>query len=505
MAENPFAKYAPVPAGAPSGNPFSGFAPKSRAELDAMRKASFDAATAPAEPAWYEKLGRAADDLVRSGANAMTFGYADKLAGALSGTGTEYERMLTQQARDRAGSAAIATDLGASVATAGGLAKAGLTALNLLPKAVAGSKAAQVAAMGVDGAGFGALDALGNDREIAPSAALGAAAGAAGGAVGQAIGGLLKKRAPAPSAESVETAANAAYRRADDTGVIVAPTAMQRLLADVQGELANFGYHPQLQPRIAPVLSEIERVGQEPITAKGIDVMRKIARSAAASQDPSERALGNMIVRKIDQTLSTLKPSDVISGNAQAASSAYTEARRLWQKKSKLEAVDDAATSAELRAASTGSGGNIDNATRQEFRKILDNDVARRGYTADELAAMEDIVRGRPTQNAMRLLGKLSPSGNGLMAALGLGATAANPLMAVVPAAGMVAKSAAERGTNNNVDRLRRIIAAGGDASAADAAPYTTNRLTEAQRDLLSRALFGGGFTVGVPLLPSSP
>jgi hypothetical protein len=71
-------------------------------------------------------------------------------------------------------------------------------------------------------------------------------------------------------------------------------------------------------------------------------------------------------------------------------------------------------------------------------------------------------VRGGAGQNTLRLIGKLSPQGNGLMAALGLGATVANPVMAAAPAAGLMAKSIADRITPANVARLSGVVRSGG-------------------------------------------
>lgn len=149
-----------------------------QAEMDAM-------------PGW-QKPFKAADDLVRLAANGMTFGFADKIAGYMGGTGTETERAKTEDARTRAGGAGIAAELGGAIATPAGLAKAGVTATRL-PGAIG-----RLGGLAADGAVIGATDALGNDRDILT----GAAAGGALGAAGQAVVGLGTKlvspfRAPA--------------------------------------------------------------------------------------------------------------------------------------------------------------------------------------------------------------------------------------------------------------------------------------------------------------------
>jgi hypothetical protein len=328
----------------------------------------------------------------------------------------------------------------------------------------------------------------------------GAATGAIGHGVGSAVaagagklGGILNRPGPVPSRDALKEASQAAYGRAEDAGVILGPGAMQGVSDNVKTSLADFGYHPQLQPRIATVLSELDRVSQGPITAKGIDVTRRIAQSAAKSQDPSERALGGMIIGKLDDALANVKPADVIAGDPKAASAAYGEGRDLWRRQSKIATIEDALTKAGRNASASGSGGNIDNATRQAFKSILNSPAKSLGYTRDELSAMEDIVKGTPSQNAMRLIGKLSPGGNGLMQALSLGATAANPLMAIPSTAGIMAKGMADKMTKSRVDTLAQIIASGGSRADALPPPNALQRLSETKRDTLIKALIGAG------------
>ena len=57
------------------------------------------AASLEAEQPWYGKLGQAADDIARIAANGLTFGYADKIAGALGCSTT----VLMAEAEDRLG------------------------------------------------------------------------------------------------------------------------------------------------------------------------------------------------------------------------------------------------------------------------------------------------------------------------------------------------------------------------------------------------------------------
>ena len=479
-----------------------------RAELSAMTQnptqALFDQ-----RPGWQKPIIAAADVANIMG-DAATFGFGDKAAAAGRALFTdksydeelETMRASTDASRARAGSAGIAADVVGSLAIPGAAASRGATLSGRLGTgAMTGAKGlgARAALLGAEGAGYGALSAAGHDQDIATGAAFGAAGGAAGSAAGDVLSaGVSKVRNPfkaktaTPDLSSLKQSAKAAYDSAEKAGVIINPTGLQKLSADVKADLADFGFHPDLQPRVAVVLKEMDRLGQGNTTLKGVDVLRRIADGARKSLDPSEKALGNKIISKIDDFVENLKPADVMAGNAMQGADALKKARGLWSRVSKNERLLDAVEKAERRAASTGSGGNVENAVRQNVRKLVEKG---RGFSPDEKAAMEEIITGLPGQNMLRLAGKLSPSGNGLMAALGVGGAMANPMIGAASLGGMGAKFLADQGVMRGVKALDELIRSGGDAAALKAAKGTFAQLSQAQRSVIARLFMGSGLT----------
>lgn len=462
--------------------------------------------TPPAPQPWYAQAAQAADDIVRLTADGLTYGLADRAAGYLSGTGTEAERARTQEARDRAGIAGTVAEVAGGLRTGLGAARAGLTLMRPALQGMTGATgvAARAGTMAVEGAAHGAAGAAGRGQDITTGAGVGAVTGAGGSVladgvsrVARGVGGMFNRPAPAMNNDQLRTAGSAAYQAADDAGIVIAPQATQRLSQSIVQDLTEFGYHPSLQPRAGAVLQELDRIAQQPVTLKGLDVMRRIARNAASSTEPSERAIGTRIIGQIDDFVSNLRDGDVMMGDQRAGVAALQQGRDYWSRLRKSEMIDTAAERADLRAASTGSGGNVDNATRQNIRGILDNPNRSRGFTPDEREAMETVVRGTPTQNVLRQVGRLSPQGNGLMAALGIGATAANPVMAAVPAVGFVAKQLADRGTARNVERLSELVRGGGNQAALTPPPNALQRLSESQRETLARLLMSAGIIEG--------
>lgn len=421
-----------------------------------------------------KSIFRRVDDAVRGAADTMTFGLADEIAakmGSLTGVGGEagnYDANLAaQRERDaQGGPERFAGQVAGAFVLPGGGAKT-LTG-------AAASGAAQGAAYGF-GSGEGGV------AERAKSAVEGGAVGAGIGVGVRKLANILGSRAAAkaiPSNEGLRKMADAAYETADRAGVIFRPEGLQRLTGEITQDLAAFGYHPKLQPRVGVVLDELQRVSQEPITLKGMDVLRRIAKSASASNDASERALGQKIVGKIDDFIVSASPDEMLAGDAKGAQNALIYARSLWGRMRKSEMADVALLKAERRAASTGAGGNADNAMRQNIRGLLDNPKTARGMTKAEKAAAEKVVRGTLPQNALRLAGKLAPTGavSGVLSS-GAGYGLAGPIGLALPLVGAGAKALADKMTVRNVQKLSEIIRTGG-YTAQDLARFARqNRL----------------------------
>jgi hypothetical protein len=479
----------------------------------AIRQARADRNVAAYNAApWYKQGVVAAGDEIQSLAHGASFGLADKAAAYLrslsSGKSYEAERARInnqlQASRDRSGWAGTTAEVLGGAKAAGAVADKGLTlagrfgtsAMEGLPGVLA-----RAGLMAPEGAAYGAVNAYGNDQNMGTGALIGGAAGALGSVAGDAlsagvdkVASLFNKRPPIPSLEEISALKSAAYDRADQAGVAFTPNAVTKLRNNLVADFTDHGFLPANEPGAAAVLQQIDNLQGQNVTLKGLDTIRKMAGNAYIPGNKSNNALISKIVNQIDSLIANPEATDVLMGDAAAGAAALRQARDLASREIKINKVAEALNKADLRAASTGSGGNVDNATRQNLRRILENP---RGYTADERAALEQAVRGSPTQNALRLAGKLSPSGNGLMAALGIGGTMMNPMVGLASLGGMGAKSVADNMTNQNVQQVLNTIAAGGSKSATQAAPNLVQQLAQSERDPLTRLLMSFGINIG--------
>lgn len=308
--------------------------------------------------------------------------------------------------------------------------------------------------------------------------------GAIGGKAGDLLlGGILKGlgkfgRAPTTmGAGELRTAKDAAYRAVDNEGVRYAGGGFKDLVAGITDELADLD--PDVTPKAAAVLRNIQsRVGQEP-TLSDLDKMRQYVRLTIGgkSADDAERRYASKIINNIDEFIAARFPRTV-EGSGDRGAAAIKQARDLNARLKKVEAVETAVQEAEIRASKSGTGGNFENALRQELDKVRKKQP---GLKADEKAALEAIIKGTKTQNMLRLAGRLSPTTGGLTAMLSTGAAGATGGASVpVSMGGYAAKFLADLRTKQEVDQLIKLFATGG--KKADLERVLPRPVREAQR-----------------------
>lgn len=498
-------------------------APASPAAMDAPEKPAWSAA---AEADQIEKLRQpgafsdATDSVVMSG-----IPFADEIMGGMQapfravkdwagGEGfdvgrsydrsVELERELQRRREDRSPVASTAGAVAGGMAVSAPLAKAGVSFLNGARPTLA-SMAGRGAA---EGAAYGAAYGLGEGENVDQRLYNAAQSAAIGGTIGGATGALARMgtspidEAALPTVDDLRQAASAAYQKADDAGVVYSKDAMKRIADALSKDYADFGYHPALQPKAGVVLDEVNRLAGDNVTLKGIDVARKMAGKAYDPTNKASNALNTKVVEALDNLVQSPQAGDVVIGSGEAGATALNQARKLYQQSAKLDTVESVMRKAGLDAASSGSGGNIENATRRELKKILTNPKLQRGFTDVERKALEQAVLGTKTQNALRLLGKVSPEGNGLSMMLHLlGGTATGGATVPLAAAGMMAKRGADAMSQQSANVLRALIASGGEALPQKAISPAIRALIEASGRGASQIGLGAG-TSPAPRMP---
>ncbi len=420
-----------------------------------------------APPATEDKGGvtNAIDAFGRGVADMATFGFADEMgAGArwLGGKAFPWQPEVTydQALKEVRGEDQALADAHPVASVAGSV-----TGALGLPMGAARTTLGAAAQGGAMGGLYGFGSGEGGFENRRDEAIKGGLIGGAAGAAVHGIANSLATRAARkaiPDEQAVRAAGNAAYDAAEQAGVVFTPRAAEALRGNVTARLADMGYDPALQPGAAAVVRRLEDLQGQNVTLKGLDTLRKVASNGYVPGNASNNRAISQIIDEIDNLVANPAADDILAGNAQAGAEALATARDMWSRQAKADRVSGAVSAAELRAGSTGSGGNVDNATRQNLRRILEKP---RGFSQAEQDALRTAVMGSRTQNALRLAGKLSPSGNGLMAALGIGGTMVNPAIGALSLGGMAAKTAADAITQKNVQRLAETLLSGGQTA----------------------------------------
>lgn len=272
--------------------------------------------------------------------------------------------------------------------------------------------------------------------------------------------GLENVRQPVPTIEQLSADASAAYKRAQDAGVVVSEESFGGFKKKVTDSLAEEGLDSSLHPDTTAALKRVSET-EGAVSLQQLETLRKIANDARGSVKPADSRLASKIVDDIDDFVDGLGTKDVLSGDPKAAS-ALAEARNLYSRKKKAEEIEQLIHRAELSAPNFSASG-MENALRTEFRALAKNEKRMRRFTKEERAAIEKVAKGGATENALRMLGKFAPTGavSGVLSS-GAGFLAGGPLGAAgLPAAGLIGRYLATRMTKSNAQAAQELMRAG--------------------------------------------
>ena len=266
----------------------------------------------------------------------------------------------------------------------------------------------------------------------------------------------------APTVQELKGQAGQQYKFAEDVGAVFKKNSYNQFANKIESTLAKEGLDKTLQPRVFAALERIKDTKGSNVTLENMEILRRIGQAAGSSADASERRLASILVDNLDDFVETAQPGQLAKGSSEAVS-ALTDARELWKRAKKTEILDDLVASAELRADANFSQSGMENALRRKLVTLADNPKKLRAFTKEEQSAIKVAAKGGPIQNALRLVGKLAPtgivSGGG---SVGLGYLAGGPIGAVgLPIIGGVARKGAEQLGLRNIEQLRNRLATG--------------------------------------------
>ncbi|PQV56581.1 hypothetical protein LX70_02153 [Defluviimonas denitrificans] len=368
--------------------------------------------------------------------------------------GERYDTALDQirieqgQFRDEHPKTALGAEIAGSIAVPGGagakfINKGATTAARLGRGMVAG---------GASGAAYGYGEGEGSGDRMG-KAALGGVIGAASGGtltlLGQGfqrVAGMLSKKSGSDGAKATieELGANASklYEKARASGATIPEGRVKLLATGLEKKLRIEGFDAQLHPRVAAVISRLKSESGTKSLAE-MEILRRVASNAAQSAQPDERRIGAIVIDAIDKTVERM-------GNG---SRELVEARKMWSQMRRLEVIENAIEKASLQDDFVAG-------LRTQFKALVRNPKALRGFSDAEKAAIRRVAVGSATEKGLRALGKLlSPrSASGWALTGGAAYSGAGLGAAAIPLAGTALKSVTDSATKHAVDVARATV-----------------------------------------------
>lgn len=479
-------------------------------------------ATAPAAEAPAERsvMGRIADayqrgrqqlaqgsllDKGRVFANDLTFNAFDPALAAVTPYTKEELRQGTEEARERLPAGfEIASGLMGGLASGGGLAKAGLSALRFAPAGRGlAAGAGRAAISGAEQGGLSALSAFNrgaDTSDIGTEALVGGVLGGGGSAAGGLVGRLKARRAAAPAVkasplqtkEDAFAASAEKYKAVKDAGGFYQRGDLRNLRRGIEDNVADVTLDPVLDVRSIRITDRVMRdlSRRRGVNPEELDKIRqRVKRKLMMEGEATDREVGGRIldeIRRFEEAAEVVTPT----GKSGQVNQDLRAAQKLYGQGKRTQRVEEASTKAMQRAEETGSGfgfgkGNLENTRRQEFGKLMrksDEGKLPSRYSPDERELLDAVRKGSVGRNAGRLVAGASPLRGGLP--LMLNALAAIPSGGGAPAASLLLGEGAalmsRKATERAIDDAMKKILTGVDPRGDPAA-------INAMRDLLAR------------------
>ena len=180
--------------------------------------------------------------------------------------------------------------------------------------------------------------------------------------------------------------------------------------------------------------------------------------------DKLQRKLGKIYRKSPDQPqiLDMITYLDDALALKSGSNNMVKAAREANKKYSKALLLDKTFKKHMNQAKATGSGGNVVNKYRQSLQKILDDQNKIKFFNSTEREAMQRIVDGSLSDNLLRVIGKMAPTGNGLMQMLNFVTFTINPAFLIMTGGAQGAKMLSERNIRLATKQLQDMVKAGG-------------------------------------------
>lgn len=341
-------------------------------------------------------------------------------------------------------------------------------------KANAWSRAGQAAAVGgIEGAGYGFNAGEGGlenrAKNAAQTALIGGGMGAAMTPAATALTKILEARLlnkatkqmikAAPDSGDLKRQAGNLYREVKRGGQVASPDEVGSLATELGARLQKEGVIlPSGKPMkgYQKAMGPIETLGE--LAETGLDgrqvgAVKELFQDAASHPKKSKARVGQIALNEFDDFVRAKAPK-------------RAEADKLYSSAKKVDQVEELLNLADVEGTP--------NALQTQFKKLSRKEVRDQlpGWSGDEIAAVQRVVKGGPIEQGLRTIGKRAPSSLSGAMLTGSGPTiagslAGSPVLGAVVGAGVVGAGVGSRAIANaaqrkNANIAKALIATGG-------------------------------------------
>lgn len=271
-----------------------------------------------------------------------------------------------------------------------------------------------------------------------------------------------------PSIDELKSQASDLYRAAEARGIVAGPAETQKLADDIadiarRNELITpTGRVSTAYPKAKEALDLMSDYSGHQMNPTQMQVIRETLSDAAKTTQGKESRIATQMLKAFDDFSTPLAPE-------------LRQAREVSQRYLRGQQLE---TLSELAGARAGqfTGSGFENALRTEYRN-LDRRIVRgqdRGWSPEQVEAIQRVSRGTPASNAARNVGRMAPTGPvSFMGSVGipglLGNAIGGPAVGAAAATGTALGGYAARNLATNMGirnaEIAELLARGGSLS----------------------------------------
>jgi len=217
----------------------------------------------------------------------------------------------------------------------------------------------------------------------------------------------FRTKAKVPLASDIKQQASNLYKQIDDAGVVIKSDPFNEFVNNIKSTVGS-QVREARNPKIVDVFKELDEARDAPITLQKMQDLRSSISELKMASEKSDRNFSGKIVEQLDEFVESLDATKLVApvkGDLEAIK-LVPQARNLWKQSRKSELLDEIYKNAGIRASDPFDDVAFSTKLRSEFKNLATNKNKLRGFSAEEVKAIEDAAKGGKIENALRAFGR---------------------------------------------------------------------------------------------------